>query len=279
MGIRFYCPNGHKLNVKTYLAGKRGICPHCGAKVLIPEKSVRPSSKEKRDEAGASPGTTSADTESKKTGVSENTSPAQEGERYDSVVEESGPPKSESAEETAPVDPIAENPNAIWYVRPPGGHQYGPATGTVLKTWLDEGRIGRDTLVWREGWPSWLEAANVFPQLAKLQPIDKPPKPGELPREKQPTAKAPAAEAEQSQEPRPQTKLADQKRAKSRRNLILVIILLLFTLIMMLVLVYVLQRPPAGEQDEEARLLPPASSVLACRSTVPEGSLIESGDP
>jgi hypothetical protein len=36
MGIRFSCPNGHKLNVKDNLAGKRGICPACGAKFVIP---------------------------------------------------------------------------------------------------------------------------------------------------------------------------------------------------------------------------------------------------
>ncbi len=36
MGIRFLCPNGHKLNVKSFLAGKRAICPDCGAKVVVP---------------------------------------------------------------------------------------------------------------------------------------------------------------------------------------------------------------------------------------------------
>jgi hypothetical protein len=36
MGIRFNCPNGHKLNVKDHLAGKRGVCPDCGAKFVIP---------------------------------------------------------------------------------------------------------------------------------------------------------------------------------------------------------------------------------------------------
>src|ERR1700709_726477 len=36
MGIRVYCPNGHKLNVKAFLAGKKGICPHCGSKFEIP---------------------------------------------------------------------------------------------------------------------------------------------------------------------------------------------------------------------------------------------------
>jgi hypothetical protein len=36
MGIRFLCPNGHKLNVKSDLAGKRASCPECGAKLIIP---------------------------------------------------------------------------------------------------------------------------------------------------------------------------------------------------------------------------------------------------
>jgi hypothetical protein len=36
MGIRFSCPSGHKLNVKNFLAGKRGVCPQCGAKFVIP---------------------------------------------------------------------------------------------------------------------------------------------------------------------------------------------------------------------------------------------------
>ncbi len=37
MGIRFTCPNGHKLHVKAFLAGKRGVCPQCGAKITIPD--------------------------------------------------------------------------------------------------------------------------------------------------------------------------------------------------------------------------------------------------
>jgi hypothetical protein len=50
-------------------------------------------------------------------------------------------------------------------VRPSGGGQYGPATGDVMRTWIDEGRIGADGLVWREGWRDWKQAAGVFPQL------------------------------------------------------------------------------------------------------------------
>lgn len=42
MGIRFLCPNGHKLNVKAELAGKRGSCPECGAKLMIPAATAAP---------------------------------------------------------------------------------------------------------------------------------------------------------------------------------------------------------------------------------------------
>lgn len=36
MGIRCYCPNGHKLNVKPELAGKVGVCPICKLRFQIP---------------------------------------------------------------------------------------------------------------------------------------------------------------------------------------------------------------------------------------------------
>ena len=40
MGIKFKCPAcTKKINVKTYLAGKKGICPHCSARVDIPAES------------------------------------------------------------------------------------------------------------------------------------------------------------------------------------------------------------------------------------------------
>jgi hypothetical protein len=39
MGIRFLCPNGHKLNVKADLAGMRGSCPQCGVRLVIPSEN------------------------------------------------------------------------------------------------------------------------------------------------------------------------------------------------------------------------------------------------
>ena len=51
MGIRFFCPKGHKLNVKEFLAGKRAICPYCGLKVLVPTESTRVSSRRQKSNA------------------------------------------------------------------------------------------------------------------------------------------------------------------------------------------------------------------------------------
>lgn len=40
MGVKFTCPRcGRRLNVKSSLAGKRGVCPHCHDKVDIPTQS------------------------------------------------------------------------------------------------------------------------------------------------------------------------------------------------------------------------------------------------
>jgi hypothetical protein len=66
----------------------------------------------------------------------------------------------------AMVDPIAEAPHAVWYVRPPAGGQYGPAAGDLMRKWMGEGRVSADSLVWREGWPDWRKGSKVFPSLA-----------------------------------------------------------------------------------------------------------------
>lgn len=75
------------------------------------------------------------------------------------------------------VDPIDENPDAIWYVRPPSGGQYGPAAGDLLRRWIDEGRVSASSLIWREGWDDWLIAGQVFPSLVPSPPGTSQPQP------------------------------------------------------------------------------------------------------
>lgn len=204
MGIRFSCPNGHSLHVKSFLAGKLGICPHCGAKFQIPEES------EGSDEGADSmtPPATEPDQASKATVAApaqqrEEVRPeqtvgstdTQPGVRSESKsletpnrppVKERGPaavvtPKSNRPEpvvnaqptptDTAPTsaapassvsDPISEAPHADWYVRPPTGGQFGPASGDIMRTWISEGRVTPDSLVWREGWADWQKASATF---------------------------------------------------------------------------------------------------------------------
>jgi hypothetical protein len=208
MGIRFYCPRGHKLNVKSFLAGKTGYCPYCHARVEIPRESTRESSRSRKkrglkadDEpvheifltlpapvaqpaehvAGevpvakpvmpstfGSPQTPAGQT-SAPVPTANQPAASQPGLNQPAANQPAAAPAvpSVSAMEQPAVatnDPLAEAPQAVWYVRPATGGQYGPAAADVMQQWLDEGRVAADSLVWREGWPDWRLAATTFPK-------------------------------------------------------------------------------------------------------------------
>jgi hypothetical protein len=186
MGIRFFCPNGHKLNVKEFQRGLTGFCPFCGARVQIPLRSTRRSSRAEKHHLGDTI-STSPPTENDPTAATPlpPTSPAAESMVASSDVAEEPPgpfsvfaASADSYPETAasrsrsplpavgPRDLLGESGGAAWFVRPPSGGQFGPATANVLRTWLAEGRLTADTLLWCEGWQDWREASEVFPQLS-----------------------------------------------------------------------------------------------------------------
>ena len=208
MGIRFYCPNGHKLNVKSFQAGRRGICPFCGAKLEIPTQSTRQSSKEERAAGGGpampvmGPAMGSDPGPAPTQGMMSMTAPA--GGVGGAMASQPVQPLGEPAFAPAPagwtpapaplgtpvpttaelaaaapaqappasggvVDPLAEAPSVVWYVRPPSGGQFGPASGEVMRSWISDGRVSPDSLVWREGWRDWQEASATFPQLGAGQ--------------------------------------------------------------------------------------------------------------
>jgi hypothetical protein len=126
MGIRFLCPNGHKLNVKADLAGKRAICPDCGAKLVVPAASGR-ASESSLENLTAAAGSA--------TGI---------------VVE-----SSLSAIQQA----------VVWYVRPASGGQFGPLTSDEFSTWITGGRVTPDAYLWRAGWPDWRTASDSADEL------------------------------------------------------------------------------------------------------------------
>ena len=183
MGIKFYCPQGHKLHVKSFLAGKRGICPHCQTRVRIPrENSIRPDKPgpnssadlfvfpqetspqpETRDSDGemADPSVVSVIGDGPKQApvpdVAIGTSAPQKQRK-----ESQAPPQRTPSQPEVPSDPLAEVPTARWYVRPVSGGEFGPAPAELMRDWIREGRVGRDSQVWREGWDNWRTADLVF---------------------------------------------------------------------------------------------------------------------
>ena len=199
MGIRFYCPNGHRLNVKAFLAGKRGICPHCGAKVQIPTESTpdagqqaaprentaaaSASSSPAAEESGGGDGTPTV--EVRQAGSPDENELPSPGDQplpgpeaipsidfNDDVAFDADHPAPGAATppelpraRRLPDDPLDEAPDAAWYVRLSDGEQFGPATAEVMRQWLGEGRIGGECLVWREGWRDWRQAVDTFPAL------------------------------------------------------------------------------------------------------------------
>jgi hypothetical protein len=176
MGIKFTCPAcGGALNVKSELAGKRGRCPKCQAKITIPVEG---------SEGGqASEGSAQAGTESQfipETAVSPKvanpasaasgaaTAPALAGSFVSAEQPAVSPVAVPAAVAVAAggADPIAEAPTMQWYAVPPGAaSQYGPASGEEFRVWMQEGRITADALVWRQDWADWKRAGAVFPQL------------------------------------------------------------------------------------------------------------------
>lgn len=128
MGVRFECPNGHRLNVKAFLAGKRGICPHCDAKFIVPAESG---------------GRAMA---------------VDDGDRVEGPVRGAAAAKAATpmAQQVSNVPVAGEQSLPVaWYVRSATGEQFGPANSELMQSWVDSGRVPEDSWVWRTGWENW----------------------------------------------------------------------------------------------------------------------------
>lgn len=252
MGIRFECPNGHKLHVKTFLAGKRGICPDCGAKFVIPPSDNGHSDPEPLKSAVAAPGTRTQhghDAASPEASAVISTV----GDREQVAPQ---PKRIEPLPPPADVGPPILQPRlSPWFVRPPTGGQFGPATDEVFKRWIAEGRVTEDALVWREGWAEWKPAREAgdalpvpLPFVVSSAPIAAPAGPDEAPSAEPIRAEVVAQELEHEQPG--QESSASQavhrsltrriRRKQQRRNF--AILLLFMTIILAMLLAWVLWR-------------------------------------
>ncbi len=176
-----------------------------------------------------------------------------------------------------PRDPFLEAPAAQWYVRHASGQQYGPAPAPTMQKWLAEGRVPGDGMVWREGWPDWLVASLVFPQLSAPPvpvargPVAAPfaPQPGMFPGPgpvgPSPTAMndpfafgGSAAAAPTS----PASQYIHQRRDNSKMMLIISIVLLFAIAIVGGVLWYVLTKPDESDEEVARRAAPACVAAL-----------------
>lgn len=263
MGIRFECPNGHKLHVKSFLAGKRGICPDCGAKFVIPAGSNGHEVPERVQSAVGAAGV------QKEPGVKAASPPPSvvisTVGSSEQIVAEPAPAEIPPSAPAA-VPPILQPRTSMWYVRPQTGGQFGPANDELFKSWITEGRVTEETFVWREGWAEWKLAREVgdalpipLPFVVASTPIAVPPAPGE------PPAAEPIREEVVSQELADDvpTEEATASQAafqtlnrsirKRRRRYKFAILLLLTTIVLAALLVWVLFRN-AAQASVERRL-------------------------
>jgi len=172
MGIRFSCNLcEHSLNIKRDLAGKIGVCPHCGGKIRIPlddapqsqplasEPTASGSSTQSqpiRSAGNAQVSASSRATSKPKLLTSAAVTSLENSATLDTL-------ESDSRTLESPLD----EPGTHWYVRPPAGGQYGPASGEVLRSWIAENRVTGSTLIWRDGWHQWRSAREILPELAE----------------------------------------------------------------------------------------------------------------
>jgi len=167
MGIRFECTHcGHTLHVKDFLAGKRGICPHCQGRIDIP---ATPGNAPQPGDAGGIAVEIPFDEQATREMV--------DADR--AALTSATAARGATAERKAPgasaiaQDPIAEAPHLHWYVLPPGSMtKFGPAPGDMMRSWISEGRVAGESLVWREGWPQWRLASTVFSQFSAAAQAD-----------------------------------------------------------------------------------------------------------
>lgn len=250
MGLRFKCHHcGEELNVKNYLAGKRGKCPNCSGSFRIPQEGLETS----QDVSVKFPGQIATEQHldaeqyamvgAEASDQSGNDLQATEVSTSSRAERRTGPvgvstPKAESRPTESPValpKAIAEAPDAAWFVRPPSGGEYGPAIGTLLATWLDEQRVGAAALVWREGWPQWQCASEVFPEkFEKPTPPVAPPQasaPASIPSPVTPASRLAAS---------PQTRLQQKKRKSQKQQAMIFAILAVIAIGLVTALIIVL---------------------------------------
>ncbi|XZE46836.1 GYF domain-containing protein [Pirellulaceae bacterium SH467] len=284
MGIRFACHHcSHAIHVKDFQGGKRGKCPECGQSFRIPLQDATYSLAIDEEQGEPIPQIAAAIASPKSAAVHAKSAvvaptqtapkpqpavdsvkaakpieksiskssdkPAAKPVAKQNVAPSSVPPSAPPVNTKVRPRAFAEADGARWYVRPPSGGEYGPASEELLTVWIEEKRVTADSLLWREGQPQWLTAEQLLPELypADSDFYEEPNRRHtdsdstigfpEMPS----TGPAIASELESAAKPSPAALLKAQRKQRQKRNQWLLIgVLSLISLLLLGGLVWVL---------------------------------------
>jgi len=176
MGIVAFCPNGHRINVKDSFAGRKGLCPTCGAKFRVPA----PGSSSPGPEL-ALPTARLLDLDAAVAATLPRVLPLHGEAVAATVAHDAGRPATRDL--LPPAEPVlapaaaptaawptlhpvlAERPDLLWCIAFPGGEPTEPLPAESMQAWLDAGQAEGTEVVWRSDWPEWRPARDVFPDV------------------------------------------------------------------------------------------------------------------
>ena len=180
MGIVCHCPNGHRVKVKDTLAGKRGLCPQCGATFSIPAVGTELAAADQPSAEPPLPMARFVPLEPSMVATLPRAMPFGTAAATAAAAAAMGPEISAAAPEPfeadafvpSPVDAapppfhpaIADRPDLTWRIAYPGGEASEPVDAVTMQEWIAGGQAEGSELVWRADWAEWLPVRGVFPE-------------------------------------------------------------------------------------------------------------------
>lgn len=186
MGIVCQCPNGHRVKVKDHQAGKRGLCPTCGAKFSIPALAGMEADGSHQPEVTPDlsqlplarfvplePAVVATLPRAMPFGAARAAAAAAAAAAHESLepYAETMPlgadPLAAGPADAAPSPfhpAIADRPDLSWRIAYPGGEPSEPVDALTMQEWLVGGQAEGTELVWRADWAEWLPVQGVFPE-------------------------------------------------------------------------------------------------------------------
>jgi hypothetical protein len=167
MGIVVSCPSGHRMKVKDYLAGKKGICPTCGARFQIPHPAAAPAPVAVAAAAPRETEPVAAAAPMLATIVS--LDPAAAAGLPELLLFAAGDTLQIDPDPTADLQ-IDEDDDGgagdvlYWYFAIPGGQPSAALREPDMLAWLDSGQPTGREVVWRSDWPGWKPIGEAFPE-------------------------------------------------------------------------------------------------------------------